>query len=77
MNKFYKNCPAFAAVNKGNPIRVSMETPITFSEGQAEALIEAACARSFQHDGVACISLLDLEFILQKGVSKCESASGN
>lgn len=77
MNKFYKNCPALAAVNKGKPIRVSVETPITFSQEQAEALVEAACARSFQHDGLACISLIDLEFILQKGVSKCESASGN
>lgn len=67
MSNFYKNCPALAAVNRGKPIRVSVETPITFSQEQAEALIEAACARSFQHEGVACISLLDLEMILQGG----------
>ena len=73
MNKFYKNCPALAAVNKGKPIRVSVETPITFSQEQAEALIEAACARSFQHEGVACISLLDLEMILQGGEKIAET----
>ena len=67
MSNFYKNCPALAAVNRGKPIRVSVETPVTFSQEQAEALFEAACARSFQHDGLACISLLDLELILQKG----------
>ncbi|MFQ9900783.1 MAG: hypothetical protein ACLRWF_03330 [Ruthenibacterium sp.] len=74
MNEIYKNCPALAAVNKGKPIRVSVETPITFSQEQAEVLFESACARSFQYGEVACISLLDLELILQKGVSKCESA---
>lgn len=36
---------------------------------QVEKLIEKACARSFQHDEVACISLLDLELILQKGAT--------
>lgn len=77
MSNFYKNCPALAAVNRGKMIRVFVKTPVTFSEKQVEALVEAACARSFQHGGLACISLLDLEFILQKGVSKCESASGN
>lgn len=69
MSNFYKNCPALAAVNRGKPIRVSVETPVTFSQEQSEALFEAACARSFQHDGLACISLLDLELILQKGVT--------
>lgn len=65
MKDFYTHCPAYAAVIKGNKTRVAVETPITFSEEQAEALVEAACARSFQHEGVACISLLDLEMILQ------------
>lgn len=69
MSNFYKNCPALAAVNRGKPLRVSVETPVTFSQEQSEALFEAACARSFQHDGLACISLLDLELILQKGVT--------
>lgn len=69
MSNFYKNCPALAAVNRGKPIRVSAETPITFSQEQAEALIEAACAYSFEVDGTACISLLDLELILQKGAT--------
>lgn len=36
---------------------------------QVEELIEQACARSFQHDGLACISLLDLELILQEGAT--------
>ena len=54
---------------KTKPIRVSVETPITFSQEQAEALIEAACTRSFEVDGTACISLLDLEMILQKGAT--------
>lgn len=66
MNNFYTHCPAYAAVNRGKPVRVSVETPITFSQEQAEALIEAACAYSFEVDGTACISLLDLEMILQK-----------
>lgn len=65
MKDFYASCPAYAAVIKNNKIHVAVETPITFSEEQAEALVEAACARSFQHEGVACISLLDLEMILQ------------
>lgn len=54
-----------------------MTDRVVLTPEQAEALFESACARSFQHDGLACISLIDLEFILQKGVSKCESASGN
>lgn len=69
MNNFYTHCPAYAAVNRGKPIRVFVKTPVTFSEKQVEALVEAACARSFQHDGLACISLLDLEMILQKGAT--------
>ena len=55
----------------------NVAAPVTFSPEQRETLIEQACARSFQHDEVACISLFDLELILQRGVSKCESASGN
>lgn len=69
MSNSYKNCPALAAVNTGKPIRISVETPVAFSQKQAKALIEAACARSFQHEGLACISLLDLEMILQKGAT--------
>ena len=69
MNNFYTHCPTYAAVTRGKPVRVSVETPITFSQEQAEALIEAACAYSFEVDGTACISLLDLEMILQKGAT--------
>ena len=55
----------------------NVAAPVTFSPEQRETLIEQACARSFQHGGLACISLLDLEMILQGGVKNCESASGN
>lgn len=51
-----------------------MTDRVVLTPEQAEALFESACARSFQYGEVACISLLDLELILQKGVSKCESA---
>ena len=50
-----------------------MTDRVVLTPEQAEALFESACARSFQYGEVACISLLDLELILQKGVSKCET----
>ena len=75
MKDSHANCPVFATT-QGNDIE-SVSAPITFSTAQTAALIESACARSFQVDGVACISLLDLEMILQKGVSKCEKESAS
>lgn len=70
-------CPGFLSKSRTHPVTCGLTQKgvmyltdrVILTPEQVEKLIEKACARSFQHDEVACISLLDLELILQKGAT--------